>query len=179
MFTEPPREPAESSERPDVRDTDAEAERSSDASDGPQAEIESLQDQLLRLRADTDNYRKRLERTTEELVRDAQRAIFLPVLDVVDDLERALRAADGEPADSPLVTGVKLTLDRLRDVLAGHGVRPINANATFDPRYHEVVATVPSADLAAGTIVDELRVGYWWGEDVLRAAHVRVAVEPE
>ena len=179
MFTEPRREPEDSSEHPAVRDTDAEAEHSSDTSASPQAEIESLQDQLLRLRADTDNYRKRLERTTEELVRDAQRAIFLPVLDVVDDLERALRAADGEPADSSLVTGVKLTLDRLRVVLAGHGVRPIDANAAFDPRYHEAVATVPSADLAAGTIVDELRVGYLWGKNVLRAARVRVAVEPE
>jgi molecular chaperone GrpE len=179
MFTEPRPEPADSAEPPIVGDTDTVGGPSTDVSGALQAEIESLQDQLLRVHADTDNYRKRLERTTEELVRDAQRAIFLPVLDVVDDLERALRAADRAPADSSLVTGVQITLDRLCDVLTGHGVRTIDTNAVFDPRFHEAVATVPRADLAAGTIVDELRAGYLWGEDVLRAARVRVAVESE
>ena len=140
------------------------------------AEVEALNGQLLRVRADTDNYRKRLERTTDELVRDAKRRLFLDLLNLADDLERALAAPHGD--GGALVEGVDLTLTRLRDVLAGHGVRRMTSGGVFDPNLHEAVATVAAGDIPEGSIVDEVSRGYLWGDLVLRAARVRVAVAP-
>ena len=140
------------------------------------AEVEALNGQLLRVRADTDNYRKRLERTTDELVRDAKRRLFLDLLNLADDLERALAAPHGD--GGVLVEGVDLTLTRLRDVLAGHGVRRMTSGGVFDPNLHEAVATVAAGDIPEGNIVDEISRGYLWGDLVLRAARVRVAVAP-
>ncbi len=140
-------------------------------------EVESLNDKLLRVRADTDNFRKRLERTTEELVRDAKRRLLMDLLNLADDLERALAASHDD--GKALAEGVDLTLTRLRDGLAGHGVRPMVSGGAFDPNLHEAVATVESAELSDGHIVDEVSRGYLWGDVVLRAARVRVAVAPE
>ena len=140
------------------------------------AQVEALNGQLLRVRADTDNYRKRLERTTEELVRDAKRQLFMELLSLADDLERALAAPLGDGA--ALAEGVDLTLTRLRDALAAHGVRRMDAGGAFDPNLHEAVATVVSGDVPDGHIVDAVGPGYLWGDLVLRAARVRVAVAP-
>ena len=141
------------------------------------AEIESLNDKLLRVRADTDNYRKRLERTTEDLVRGAKRRLFMDLLSLADDLERALAAPhdDGQA----LAEGVDLTLTRLQDVLAAYGVRRMESGGAFDPNLHEAVATAASGDVPDGHILDEVSRGYLWGDMVLRAARVRVAVAPD
>ena len=141
------------------------------------AEIEALNDKLLRVRADTDNYRKRLERTTEELVRGAKRGLFMELLNLADDLERALAAPHDD--GRALAEGVDLTLTRLRDVLAGHGVRRMDSGGAFDPNLHEAVATAATGDVPDGHIVDEVSRGYLWGDMVLRAARVRVAVAPD
>ena len=141
------------------------------------AEIESLNDKLLRVRADTDNYRKRLERTTEDLVRDAKRRLFMDLLSLADDLERALAAPQDD--GRALAEGVDLTLTRLRDVLAGYGVRRMDSGGAFDPNLHEAVATAASGDIPDGHIMDEVSRGYLWGDLVLRAARVRVAVAPD
>ncbi len=142
------------------------------------AEIESLKEQLLRQRADLENYRRRLERTTEELVRAGRREILLAVVSAVDDLERAIAAADGRTTDPSLLEGVRLTLTRIQDSLRGFGLREIDVEGAFDPAWHEAVQTVPRADRPAGTIDAELRRGYRWGDEVLRAAGVRVTVDP-
>ncbi len=142
------------------------------------AEIESLNEQLLRQRADLENYRKRLERTTEDLVRAGRREILLTVVSAVDDLERAIAAADERTTDPSLLEGVRLTLTRIQDSLDGFGLRAINVEGAFDPAWHEAVETVPRADRPAGTIDAELRRGYRWGDEVLRAAGVRVTVDP-
>ncbi len=151
---------------------------SADDLEALRAEVEALNGQLLRVRADTDNYRKRLERTTDDLVRDAKRALYLELLSLADDLERALAAPREANADGGLVEGVELTLNRLRDMLAGHGIRAIDADGAFDPNLHEAVATVPSVEMPDGQIVTEIMRGYLWGDVVLRASRVQVAVEP-
>jgi molecular chaperone GrpE len=142
-------------------------------------EVGALNERLLRVRADTDNYRKRLERTTDDLVRQAKRDLYLELLSLADDLERALRAPREENSDDALVAGVKLTLSRLQDVLASHGVRAIDSHGLFDPNMHEAVGTVPSTEAPDGHIVSEVSRGYLWGNVVLRAARVQVAVEPK
>ena len=141
-------------------------------------EIEALNERLLRVRADTDNYRKRLERTTDDLVRQAKRELYLELLSLADDLERALKAPREENSDDSLVAGVELMLSRLQDMLVRHGIRAIESDGLFDPNLHEAVATVPSAEAPEGHIVSEVSRGYVWGNVVLRAAQVQVAVEP-
>ena len=152
-----------------------------DAMDGLavlRAEVESVNEQLLRVRADTDNYRKRLERTTEDLVRSAKRALYLELLSLADDLERALASSRDGVSDGPFVEGVELTLNRLHDMLARHGIRAIESTGAFDPNLHEAVVTVSSTDTPDGQVVEELGRGYFWGDAVLRASRVSVAVAP-
>ena len=143
-----------------------------------QAEIEALNEQLLRQRADMENYRKRLERTTEDLVRAGKREVLLTVVSAVDDLERAVAAANEHSIDPSLLEGVRLTLTRIQGSLDGFGLRPISVEGAFDPAWHEAVETVARANRLAGTIDAELRRGYRWGDEVLRAARVRVTVDP-
>ena len=141
-----------------------------------EAEVAALNDQLLRLRAETDNFRKRVNRTTEDLVQEARASLLRDILSVADDLDRTLAAlaAGSDPASAR--EGVQLTRSRLEALLRARGVRAIETDGAFDPRWHEAVATRPSADAPPGTITAELQAGYRWGDDVLRAARVEVAV---
>ena len=139
-----------------------------------QQERDAYRDQLLRLRAEFDNFRKRLERerlqmtarATEEAVRD-----FLPF---VDDLERAL-AADAD-ADSRFHQGVEMIHRQMIEMLRRRGVEPIESiGQDFDPNIHEAVAYEPAAGRREGEIIGELRRGYRMGDRLLRPSMVRVA----
>ena len=139
-------------------------------------EFDLLNEQVLRLRAEMDNYRKRVERTTDDLVQSSKASLLRDVLSVVDDLDRALLAFNDPSNLDAVRTGVELTHERLRALLEAQGVRPVDAKGEFDPRVHSAVATRPTAEVSPGTITSELQRGYYWGEDVLRAALVEVAV---
>ncbi|MCY3957797.1 MAG: nucleotide exchange factor GrpE [Chloroflexi bacterium] len=141
-----------------------------------EAAVASLNDQLLRLRAEMDNFRKRVNRTTDDLIQEAKSSLLRDMLSVADDLDRTLAALDAGSDPRSAREGVQLTRNRLDSLLATRGVRPIETEGVFDPRWHEAVATRPGADVAAGTITAELQAGYRWGDDVLRAARVEVAV---
>ena len=144
-----------------------------------EAEVASLNDQLLRLRAEMDNFRKRVNRTTEDLIQEAKSSLLRDILSVADDLDRTLEALDAGSDPASAREGVQLMRTRLEALLSARGVRPIEAEGAFDPRWHEAVATRPSADVPAGTITAELAAGYRWGDDVLRAARVEVAVSDD
>lgn len=141
-----------------------------------ESEVASLNEQVLRLRAEMENYRKRVERTTQSLVRQAAATVLRDVLSVADDLDRAVVSLDGVLNPEQVLEGVQLTRDRIRTLLEVQGVVPIEATGVFDPILHEAVATQPTADLAPGTITREVQRGYRWGEEVLRASRVEVAV---
>lgn len=141
-----------------------------------EAEVAALNDQLLRLRAEMDNFRKRVNRTTDDLIQQAKSSLLQDILSVADDLDRTLAALDAGSDPQRAREGVQLTRSRLESLLQARGVRAIEADGVFDPRWHEAVATRPSADRPAGTITAEVQTGYRWGDDVLRAARVEVAV---
>lgn len=141
-----------------------------------EAEVASLNDQLLRLRAEMDNFRKRVNRTTDDLIQQAKSSLLRDILRVADDLDRTLAALDAGSDPASAREGVQLTRSQLTSLLQARGVRAIETDGAFDPRWHEAVATRPSADVPAGTITAELQPGYRWGDDVLRAARVEVAV---
>jgi len=139
-------------------------------------ELDLLNKQVLRLRAEMENYRKRVERTTNDLVQRSKASLLRDFLIVVDDLDRALLAFNDSSNVGAVRTGVELTYERLCTLLEAQGVRTVDATGEFDPRVHSAVATRRTGDVLPGTITDELQRGYCWGDDVLRAACVEVAV---
>lgn len=137
-------------------------------------EIADLRDRSVRTLADFDNYRKRSERERRDAVRYAASAPLGDLLEVVDNLERAL-AAGGSADDLKL--GVEMTLRQLEDVLRRHGVEGVAAaGQRFDPAHHEAVSRLVDPDVEAPTVVEELQRGYRLHDRLLRPARVVVAV---
>jgi molecular chaperone GrpE len=122
-----------------------------------------------------EQVRARLRRDLDKEIERARRAILADVLDVADNLERALAAA-ASTTDTGLLKGVELVRDLLLAKLAGYGVVPIASQGqAFDPRVHEAVSVIPVSDQAQDEqVVGVIRNGYLVGEDVLRPAAVVV-----
>ena len=136
---------------------------------------DELQDRLLRTAAEFDNYRKRTDRERRELTEAVGADFIRDVLPVVDDLERALAAAEGS-ADPALRSGVELIHRQLLEALRRRGAEPFESiGRDFDPAWHEAVASEPARGRRDGEIVDELRRGYRIGARLLRPAQVKVA----
>jgi molecular chaperone GrpE len=139
------------------------------------AEKDALQDRLLRMAAEFDNYRKRIDRERREQSEAAAESILLDLLPIVDDLERALQAPATDDAEA-YRAGVELILRGMLDVLRRRGVTPIDTtDADFDPRVHQAVSQEPSDAHRPGQIIAEFRRGYMLGDRLLRAAMVKVA----
>lgn len=142
--------------------------------DGRIAECQTLRDQLVRLHAEFDNYRKRTARDTEHLRKTATEDLIRDLLPVADNLERALGHSDD--TTNGLAEGVRLVLGQLRDALSARGLEPIpSVGEAFNPKVHEALAQMPSATHAADTIVEEFQRGYRIGNYVLRPAKVIVS----
>src|SRR5664280_2445433 len=154
-----------------------EQEGSLAASEQARAEAEALRDQYLddlqRLAADFDNYRKRVAREREALVTRAHAGLVEAILPVLDDLGRALEAA-GLHEEAKLEDGVRLVHRQLSDVLAREGLQEIPTDSPFDPHVHEALAAIPSS-AEEGTILEVVQRGYLLGDRVLRPARVVVA----
>jgi molecular chaperone GrpE len=136
-------------------------------------ERDELIGDLKRVAADFDNYRKRVLRDQEALVARAHERLVKELLPVVDDLERALVAAE-EHEEAKLEEGVRLVHRELRDALAKEGLVEIETDGEFDPHVHEALLTQPS-DEGDGAILQVIQKGYRLGERVLRPARVVVS----
>jgi molecular chaperone GrpE len=144
-------------------------------------EIERLQEELinerdrnLRTLADFKNYRRRVERDGSKLAEEGKRGIMLPLLDIIDDMEKALQWASDE--EQPVVKGVRIIHKKLLALLETHGVLPFESAGTlFNHNLHEAVAMAKHEGSEPGTVLDELRRGYLWNDELLRPAQVRVA----
>ena len=140
-----------------------------------QGERDALQDRLLRMAAEFDNYRKRIDRERREQADAAAESIVLDLLPIVDDLERALQAPAAGDAQA-YRAGVELIHRQMLDVLRRRGVTPIDtAGADFDPRVHQAVSQEESPAHRGGEIIEEFRRGYMLGDRLLRPAMVKVA----
>jgi len=135
------------------------------------AELAEEKDKYLRLSADFDNFRKRSARDAESRATRAKEALACEVLEVVDNLERALAVEDEGSLQEGLQQIHKLT----SRILENHGITPIEAlNSPFDPRHHEALAHVPS-EAKEGIVIDEITKGYRMGENVIRCSRVAVS----
>jgi molecular chaperone GrpE len=131
-------------------------------------------DRLLRLAADFDNYKKRAAREREEYVVLANERLLKELLPVLDDLERALNAAE-DHEEAQLEEGVRLVHRSLASLLARNGVEEIATDGKFDPHVHEALLAQPAEDREQGDVLDVIQKGYRLGDRVVRPARVIVA----
>jgi molecular chaperone GrpE len=137
-------------------------------------ERDEVLDNLRRVAADFDNYRKRVAREQSQLHTRAGERVVVKLLPVLDDLVRALDAAEHHE-EAKVLEGVRMTKDALAGVLASEGVEEIPTDGAFDPHVHEALMTQPAEGVEAGHIVHVIQRGYRLGDVVLRPARVIVA----
>lgn len=137
-------------------------------------EFTQLQQQLLRVHADFENFRKRTRQEKEDLQKFATRRVLEDLLPVLDNFERALPAlADASPE---VRQGMEMVHRQLAGVLQGHGVETMEpVGQPFDPRIHEAVMQEHSEGQEPGTVLEVLQKGYTLRDKVLRPAMVKVA----
>ena len=152
--------------------------------DGPQPVVEPTTDadpgdreRVLRLQAEFENLKRRVDREKEEFYRHATSDLVGRLLPVVDNFDRALLHAHEDPRGAgPFLDGVRLIQKQLLEVLTKHGLRPVEAiGLPFDPEVHEAVATEESPTVAANTVLAEFQRGYLFHGRLLRPAMVKVS----
>jgi len=138
-------------------------------------ELETLRDKYLRLAAEFENYKRRVQREQNEAIRFANEGLLKELLPIIDNLERAIRSAKESPALDGVAEGVDLTLKQFMETLARFGVRPVSSvGEQFDPSRHQAVSRT-GTDAPENTVVEEYLRGYLLHDRVLRAAMVSVA----
>jgi molecular chaperone GrpE len=141
-----------------------------------EAERDERVNDLKRVAADFENYRTGVARDLESLVARAHERLVKELLPVLDDLERALAAAE-EHEEAKLEEGVRLVHRALEDLLRREGLAEIETNGRFDPHVHEALLSQPS-DAEEGSVLEVLQKGYRLGHHVIRPARVIVAGPP-
>jgi len=139
-------------------------------------EVERLQDRLVRLQAEFENFKKRMAREKTEYLKYAHEALVLEFLPILDNLERAIASARAEAGSTPLVEGIEMIARLFRTVLEKAGVRPMEVlGRPFDPAYHQAVEQVESSHGDVSVVVGEVQRGYLIEGRVLRPAMVKVS----
>ncbi|WP_051189338.1 nucleotide exchange factor GrpE [Alicyclobacillus acidoterrestris] len=168
----------------DVEAKEAQAETETASNDAAQSEaqvdpkdqeIADLQQQLLRTRADFDNFRRRTRAEKEELSQFATKKLLSDLLPVVDNFDRAMQAVSD--ADEQIRTGIEMVHRQFQAILSQYGVTPMNAEGeAFDPTRHEAVMQEAAEGVEPNVVLQELQRGYLLHDKVLRPAMVKVSV---
>jgi len=139
------------------------------------------QERILRLQADFENTRKRLEKDKQDFIKFANEGIIVELLNILDDLERALELAQAKHQDlAAFLKGVEMILAHFYEMLKVYGVRPIEAQGKlFDPHYHEALMQIEDKNLPEHTVVEELQKGYLLNDRIIRTAKVKVSKRTE
>jgi molecular chaperone GrpE len=140
-------------------------------------QAKELEDRLLRVAADFDNFKKRTAREFENLVKFANESLITKLTDTLDNFERALDHARNSTDFDNLHQGVKLIYESLKDVLEKQGLKPIKTvGEKFDPNFHEAISQKESDEYPEGIIVDEISKGYILNNRVIKAPKVIVSM---
>jgi len=143
------------------------------------ADLEEANDRALRAGAELDNYRKRARREIEDERRYALAPFLHDFLPVLDNVFRAIAAAERSPGGNGLLEGVKMIAQSLLGVLARHHCTQIEALCQpFDPAFHEAISQQPSAEYPPGTVILVAQDGYLLHDRVIRPAQVIVSTAP-
>ena len=142
-------------------------------------EYRALNDKYLRALADMENLRKRMSREQAEAIKYSNEKILLELIPVLDNFERALHHSNEKKDFDALVEGLKLTMRECLSMMEKFGVCQIESlGKTFDPTKHHAVSQVISQKHEEGTVVEELRKGYFLNDRTLRPALVSVSKKP-
>ena len=142
-----------------------------------QENIAELNERIVRLTADFDNFRKRAQRDKDEARQFANQGLLERLLPILDNFEMALTAV--KDADSSVRDGVQMILDQLLSVLKESGVEPVDAlGQPFDPNLHEALSQEETTDAEEGTVVQQVQCGYKLNDRLVRPARVVVAKAP-
>jgi len=137
-------------------------------------------DKFLRIQAEFDNYKKRLEKEKIEFIKFANSDIILDILKIVDDFERAVEAGKSKHDFDILYKGVEMIWNDLKEFLKQKGLKEIEAKGKpFDPHEHEAMMQEETDDEPEGQVVEEFQKGYKFNDRVIRPAKVKVSKKPE
>jgi molecular chaperone GrpE len=140
---------------------------------------EAIADRLLRLQADFDNYRRRMQKERVDWFTRANEDFIDELLPVLDHFEMGLSSAQEHHADPAVVEGFRLVYEQLMNVLRKNKVEPIETeNREFNPHLHEAVTYMPSSEVPEEHIVSQVRQGYMLGDKLLRPAQVIISSGP-
>jgi molecular chaperone GrpE len=140
-------------------------------------EAAKYKDQYIRLYAEFENARKRMEREKLEFFKYANEELMLEFLNILDDLERSMDAAKANHQDyTAFLKGIELVMSHLYEMLKKNGVKPIEAKGKiFDPHCQEALMQEVNSDVEENTVLEVLQKGYLLGDKVVRTAKVKVA----
>jgi molecular chaperone GrpE len=131
---------------------------------------------MLRIAAEFENFKKRTRREQADAEAKSKEGVLRDMLEIVDNLERAVAFAESTDPKA-LLQGVQLVLRLFQNKLERYDVKPVDAKGLpFDPRIHDAISQVPTADAPPGSVVNEVQRGYRIGDRLLRPAMVSVAV---
>ncbi len=157
------------------------------AADNSEKELETIKKQLeqekdrcLRLNAEFENQRKRLQKEKEEFVKYANEKLIIELIDIMESLERGLENSKGSSNKEKLIQGMELIYKQFKNVLEKNGLVPIKAlGEKFDPYKHEAMMQTPSDDIEEDTVLEEFSRGYMLNNKVIRYSRVRVSKNKE
>ncbi len=144
-------------------------------------EKKAMEEEILRIKADADNFRKRMERDKEQFLKYATEKVLEDIVPVIDNLELGLEHAKKVEACKDIVTGIEMTLKILLNTLKNHGLEPIKTDVgeNFDPQVHEAMAQEEREDMEPGKVSQIMQKGYKIKDRVLRPAKVMVSKRKE
>ncbi|HNC47795.1 MAG TPA: nucleotide exchange factor GrpE [bacterium] len=174
---------ASASEDLDAMEKPAEEQAKTETPDY-ETQIAALKDQLVRALADHDNFRKRKAKEFQELILTANERLLTDILPVLDDMERAMKAAKDVPTDDPkvqqFVQGFEFIYKKTMKILTEKGLKPMESvGKILDPNLHDALMQLDMPDKESHTIVDEHEKGYYLNDKVIRHAKVIVSKKPE
>lgn len=139
-------------------------------------QVKELEDRLLRLAAEYDNYRKRTAREFECLCQNANQNLILKFLDTLDNFERALDSAKASNDYQNFREGIELVYTHMKDILIKEGLKEIEAiGKPFDPNFHEAINQAESEKYEEGMVMEQISKGYMLNDRLLRASKVVVS----
>ena len=148
----------------------------SEAEEPKVAPVEEPAEQILRLKADFENTKKRLERDKLEAIKYANERLLAEILPVLDTVDRALASITEGHDPEKVKEGLRIAQEELHKVLELHGVEVVKAlGSEFDPRFHEAVAMIATDDAKEGFVVEEVQRGYVLNGRLIRPSRVKVA----
>ena len=139
-------------------------------------ELSAAKDKYLRLYSDFDNYKKRINRESIDLIMTAGQDVMTSILPMLDDMERAIKAMSEAKSIDAVKEGIQLVYHKMKTITEGKGLKPMNAVGTdFDADLHDAIANVPVTDeKQKGKVIEEIEKGYYLNDKVIRHAKVIV-----